>query len=230
MSRRFNSTFRFVLALLLTAFALASAPARAFTISGKCVSVTTDVTFTGAQRGPLSGATLTLIQNGQTVATTTSQGDGTYSFPNLANGTYTVKATKSRISQPDTNLDPPSRTFTVSGSNITLDRFALYSIFGIVTEINSSGNQAPLSGVTVTLVNQNHVAVATRVTNVSGQYEFQLQRAATFTLKPTKDGYTFPQRSRTLPTAGEDFSPCARAGFLGQKVTTARIGPSGARF
>jgi hypothetical protein len=211
---------------------LAAGPecAVAQTISGKCVTITANVTFDGTQRGPLSGATITLLQNGQTVATTTSQGDGTYSFTNVASGTYTVKATKSRLSQPDTNLDPPSRSVTVSGNNVVLDRFALYSIFGVVTGFNSNNQQVPLSGVVVTLVNKNNVAVATRTTNVSGQYEFTLQRAATFTLKPSLDGYTFPQRSRTLPTSGEVFSPIAKANFAGTPTATSRTRPSGNSF
>lgn len=194
------------------------------TVSGKCLSIIVDDTFTTPVRKGLAGVTLTLVKNGSTLATTTSAADGTYSFTNVADGTYTVNTSTTRPTQPVTTMDPPSRTFTVNGAAVALDRFALYSIFGVVKGPNSSGTIVPLQGATVTLVNQNNVAVATRTTDVNGRYEFRQQRGATFTLKCAKTGYTFTNVSRTLPTSGNTFSPCARANFTGQKSANLTTG------
>jgi hypothetical protein len=191
------------------------------TVSGTCVSIIMDSTFTSTVRKPLPGATLTLKKNGSTIATTTSASDGSYSFSNVSAGTYTVTNSTARPTQPVTNLDPASRTFTVNGAAVTLGRFALYSIFGTVKAPNTVGGTAVAqANVTVTLVNQNNVAVATRTTDSNGHYEFRLQRGATFTLKAAKSGFTFADVQRTLPTSGQTFSPCARANFTGTKNAT----------
>src|SRR5260370_28774325 len=65
-----------------------------------------------------TGTTVTLSQNGTTAATTSANSSGTYSFANIANGTYTVTPANSAF-----NFNPTSQSVTVSGANASVPVF-----------------------------------------------------------------------------------------------------------
>ncbi|MGJ0483523.1 MAG: Ig-like domain-containing protein [Methylomicrobium sp.] len=65
-----------------------------------------------------SGATVTLTQGGTTIATVTANSSGNYSFPNVANGTYTVTPSKTGFT-----FSPASQQVTVNGANVTAPNF-----------------------------------------------------------------------------------------------------------
>ena len=80
-------------------------------------SITGSATRTGTG---LSGVTMILKFNGTTKATTTTAGDGTYTFGNILAGTYVVQPFKS-----GTTFTPSTRTVTVGPSAVGVDFTAL---------------------------------------------------------------------------------------------------------
>ena len=84
------------------------APPPAYTVSGA---------ITPASTG--SGATVTLSQNGTTLASATATSNGTYSFGGVAPGGYTVTPSKSGVS-----FSPASRNITVTNGNVTVSVFS----------------------------------------------------------------------------------------------------------
>src|SRR3984957_1968333 len=139
-----------------------------------------------------SGATVTLSQNGTTVATA-SVVSGAYSFNSVANGTYTVTP-----SQTGFTFNPPSQSVTVNGNTVTVPLFTAtavsYRITGTVTPA-ASGN-----GATVTLT-QNGTTVGT-ATVASGAYTFNNIANGTYTVTPTESGYSFSPSNQSVTVSG----------------------------
>jgi uncharacterized protein YfaP (DUF2135 family) len=71
---------------------------------------------------PVSGATVTAIQNGSVLATTTTGADGRYSIPELPSGTYTVQARASGF------LRSQRENLQVVGGQTTTVNFSLSSL------------------------------------------------------------------------------------------------------
>jgi len=139
-----------------------------------------------------SGATVTLSQNGTSVATT-SVVSGAYSFNSVANGTYTVTPSQTGFA-----FNPTSQSVTVNGNTVTVPVFTAtavsYSITGTVTPA-ASGN-----GARVTLT-QNGTAVGT-ATVASGAYTFNDIANGTYTVTPTESGYSFNPPSQSVTVSG----------------------------
>src|SRR6185503_406088 len=77
-----------------------------------------------------NGATMTLIQNGNPIASTVVSA-GSYTFSGLSNGTYTVTPSKSGF-----NFTPGSANVTISGANQTANFTAAlqtWTLSGAVT-------------------------------------------------------------------------------------------------
>jgi hypothetical protein len=79
--------------------------------TGTCGS-TISGRITSSKGLAVAGATITLSGAKSATATTNSNGD--YSFTDLANGTYTVKVTKSGY-----YFNPSSKTLSIVGANVT---------------------------------------------------------------------------------------------------------------
>jgi inhibitor of cysteine peptidase len=139
----------------------------------------------------LSGVTMTL--SGGAAATTTTDASGNYTFAGLVSGSYTVTPGKTGYT-----FTPTSSAVTISSANVIAQNFtatAVYSISGTVT----SGGSA-LSGVTMTL---SGGAAATTTTDASGNYTFVGLVNGSYTVTPSKTGYTFtpPSKSVTISNA-----------------------------
>ncbi|MGA9751599.1 MAG: carboxypeptidase regulatory-like domain-containing protein, partial [Acidobacteriota bacterium] len=145
--------------------------------------------------GTVSGATasgVTMSLTGAATATTTTDTSGNYTFSGLANGSYTVTPSKSGYT-----FSPTSLAVTISGANQTGKNFtatstATYSISGTV-----SGDTA--SGVTVNLTG---AASATTTTDTSGNYTFSGLANGSYTVTPSKSGYTFSPTSLAVTISG----------------------------
>ena len=83
-----------------------------YTISG---TITAD-----KPAGPLAGASVTLKQSGATIDTTTSAGNGTYTFSDVSNSTYSIEVSRSGY---HTNTIPE---VIVSGGNVSGQDLTLY--------------------------------------------------------------------------------------------------------
>jgi len=162
-------------------------------------------TITPAVSG--NGATVTLNQGTQTVATASANSAGGYVFTNVANGTYTVTPAKTGF-----GFSPTARTVVVSGVDVTVPAFTAtqptWSLSGSITPASSgSGTLVTLSG------------GATTTADSSGAYVFTGLANATYTVSPSKAGFTFTpaQRSVTINGAnatGANFTAQSAAGTL----------------
>ena len=149
------------------------APGSTYTVSGS---------ISPAASG--SGSTVTLSLSGATVATATADATGTYTFNGLANGSYTVTPTKSGYT-----FSPTSAAANVSNANVTVAAFTItaiptYSITGTITPAASG------TGSTVTL-SLSGATVATATADATGTYTFNGLANGSYTVTPTKSGYTF---------------------------------------
>jgi hypothetical protein len=152
-----------------------------FIISGRI----TDAANSGA---PLSNVVVSL--SGTTSSSATTNGNGDYSFTNLAlGGNYTV--TPGLVNYA---FDPQSKTFNSLNGNQRGDFTASRQFLTISGQIvaDSTG----LSGVTVTLSGSQPV---TTTTDASGNYSFtNLPVTGEYVVTATKLNYTFTPPSRTF--------------------------------
>ncbi len=167
--------------------------------------------------GTVSGATasgVTMSLTGAATASTTTDASGNYTFSGLANGSYTVTPSKSGYT-----FSPASIAVTISGANQTGKNFTAtavptYSISGTV-----SGDIA--SGVTMGLTG---AATATTTTAADGTYTFGGLVNGSYTVAPSKSGYTFSPTSIAVTVSGANQTGknfTATASACGGAITAA---------
>jgi hypothetical protein len=142
-----------------------------------------------------TGTTVTLSQGGTTVATTTGTSGGSYSFANIANGTYTVTPTNNSFS-----FNPTNQPVTVSGGPATVPVFNATA----VATFTVTGTMVPPSagtGTAVTLT-QNGTTVATTSADSSGTYTFSTVANGTYTVTPTNSAYSFNPTNQPVTVSG----------------------------
>ena len=196
------------------------------TLSGRVV------VDTATPNTPIAGVTLTLVNAaGATVATTTTAADGTYQFPGLPAGTYTVTE-----AQPAQYLDGPDVVGNFGGTVTPPDTLAAIpipaggaavnydfrelvpgSVSGVVyTDTNRDGTQGPgepgIPGVTVQLVDSTGAVVGTTTTTAAGGYQFPNVPPGTYTVRETQPaGYadtpTGPDATNTRPVTVTPTTP-----------------------
>ena len=147
----------------------------------------------------INGVTVQLLSStGAVIATTTTAGDGNYTFANLAPGTYTVKVVSSTLpaaSTPTFDLDgiatAHTATFTLTaGQNRTDADFGYRGTLSIGDRVwnDANGNavqdstETGINGVTVQLLSGSTV-IATTTTSGNGNYTFSNLVAGTYTVK-----------------------------------------------
>ncbi|HTN74830.1 MAG TPA: SdrD B-like domain-containing protein, partial [Pirellulaceae bacterium] len=159
---------------------------------------------------PIAGVTVKLFDNdGNLIATTTTNSDGRYKFDNLRPGNYTVKE-----SQPagylqggqtagsgggnDSQPDVISTILIGSGVDLVEYNFCEVppsSLAGIVfVDPNENcfydAGDSPLAGVRVDLYDKNGALVATTFTDQQGKYKFENLRPGEYTVIETQpQGY-----------------------------------------
>jgi len=147
-----------------------------------------------------SGATVTLSQSGTTIATVTADSSGNYSFSNVANGTYTVTPSKAGFT-----FSPPSQQVTVNGANVTVPAFTAtpvavtWSISGAITPTASG------SGATMRLT-QSGTTIATVTADSSSNYSFANVANGTYTVTPSKAGFTFSPANQLVTVNGANVT------------------------
>ena len=125
----------------------------------------------------LGGLTVTLKNAaGAVVATTITAANGTYSFPNVAPGTYTVVESVKPGYGTDTPVTLPVTVATtpITGINFgqTLGSLAGNVYFDNDASGTLSTNDLPLGGVTVNLLNSAGTIIQTTTTLANGTYLF----------------------------------------------------------
>ncbi len=137
-----------------------------FTITEKTYTVSGAVNISPSGASYNNGATLTLYNSSaNSIASTTSTSDGSYSFIGLVAGNYTVKLTNpSGYFSKDTTL-----SITISNANITGQNFTIWEYHTVSGKVTGHSNDTlRLSGNT----NANTVFADTTVTDGSGNYSF----------------------------------------------------------
>jgi hypothetical protein len=139
--------------------------------------LTTPATMSGfvtdANGNGVSGATITVVQNGQTFSTTTLS-DGSYTLSGLAAGTDNVTVT-------DPSFSALATQVTLSGGSNTED-FTLAALPPELSGVATDPLGTTLFGATINVVDGNGVTVATTTTAADGSYSFAGIAAGTYTI------------------------------------------------
>ncbi|HEY9404595.1 MAG TPA: carboxypeptidase regulatory-like domain-containing protein [Pyrinomonadaceae bacterium] len=161
---------------------------------------TSTYTISGSIRNaaatPFSGVSVALT--GAQSATTTTDAQGNYSFPNLPTGNYTVTPSLTHYA-----FEPTSRTFT----NLSADQTAnflissvRYSISGRITDANGNA----MASVGISLGGSRNSMTGT---DVNGNYAFDnLDAGGNYTITPAKANYAFTPPSATISNLGANQS------------------------
>jgi cytoskeletal protein RodZ len=155
----------------------------------------------------LSGTTVAL--SGASSATTITDSGGNYAFTGLYDGSDTVTPSRDGFT-----FNPASSAATVSGANIPGVDFSAtpvpagtYSISGQVTFDDGSG-----FGVSVVTMAWSGADSATTYTDPNGNYVFTGLANGSYTVTPSKSGWTFSPTSSPQTVGGADI---AGVDFLG---------------
>jgi hypothetical protein len=146
--------------------------------------------------GGLNGASIELLDDGgNVIATTTTSGDGNYTFANLLGGTYTVRVVPATLPPGAVQTGPGTpNTATVTlpagtartdinfgyKGNASLGDRVWYDVDG--DGVQDAG-EAGLNGVTVELLNSGGTVIATKTTAGNGNYSFTNLNAGTYTVR-----------------------------------------------
>ena len=153
--------------------------------------------ISGAISPAATGTGTTLTLSGTSSGTATADGSGNYTFTGLTNGSYTVTPFKSGFT-----FSPASLPVTVANANVAAVNFTAtpitYSISGAVSPAASgTGTTLALSG----------AASGTRTADGSGNFSFTGLANGSYTVTPSKTGFTFSPAS--LPVTVADASVSA---------------------
>ena len=143
--------------------------------------------------GTVSGATsVTMNLTGASSASTTTDGSRQLHLLRLMNGSYTVTPSKSGYT-----FAPTSTAVTISGANQTGKNFTAtavptYSITGTVSGDTTSGVTMSLTG----------TSSGTTTTATGGTYTFSNLMNGSYTVTPSKVGYSFSPTSIAVTISG----------------------------
>ena len=160
-------------------------------------------------------------KDGNVVATTTTDADGTYSFDKLPAGTYSVTvvqdgpiASLEQTGDPDATKDNASEPITLNNDNpSTTDVNFGYvnnnSLSGTVYRDDSrnekqDGTEPGYSGVTVQLLDKDGTVVGTTTTDKDGKYSFEHLPDGTYSVTVVKDGELTDTEQTEDPDATKD--------------------------
>jgi hypothetical protein len=133
---------------------------------------------------------LSLQLSGVTKKITSTAVDGTYTFPDVSPGTYSITATKSGY----TFASPAASGIVVDGiANVTGVNIAANPSATVITvsgTVYKKDGITPLSGVSLSM-KLGSVVKYLASTDASGNYTFKPVAAGSYTVTATKSGYTF---------------------------------------
>ncbi|WP_206149620.1 SdrD B-like domain-containing protein, partial [Staphylococcus aureus] len=185
----------------------------------------------------ISGVTVTLKdENGNVLKTVTTDADGKYKFTDLDNGNYKVEFTTPEGYTPTTvtsgsDIEKDSNGLTTTGVINGADNMALdsgfyktpkYNLGNYVWEdTNKDGKQDStekgISGVTVTLKNENGEVLQTTKTDKDGKYQFTGLENGTYKVEfETPSGYT-PTQVGSGTDEGIDSNGTSTTGVIKDK-------------
>ncbi len=142
----------------------------------------------------LEGVTITLTGASNTAVTTDEAGD--FSIEDLDNGTYTVTPSLAGY-----DFSPRSQSVVIAGTDDTGIDFTATQIPNTYL-ISGTLSGDLITGVTIALTGDS---TATMVTSSSGNYSFAGLLNGSYTITPSKNGYTFaPTNENITVTEGDE--------------------------
>jgi hypothetical protein len=165
--------------------------------------------------GKVSGATgVKLSLSGTASATTTADSSGNYSFSGLANGSYVVAPSLTGYTFAPANLSVALNGSDAIGKNFTGAAITTTTTTGRVI----SGTISTAIGTTVTL---SGAASAVVTSDSSGGYSFSGLKNGSYTVTPSRAGYSFSPASIAVTLNGTDATS---KNFAGSSNGTASCG------
>ena len=156
----------------------------------------TTYTISGAVAPAAGGAGATVTLSGAASRSVIADANGLYSFSGLAPGSYTVTPTKAGYSFTPTSAPVSLTTADVTGVNFTASGLT-YTISGAVAP--AAGG----SGATVTL---SGAASRSVIADANGLYSFSGLAPGSYTVTPTKAGYSFTPASAPVSLTTADVT------------------------
>ena len=168
-------------------------------------SATSTYTISGTVNGAvISGVTITLA--GTSSGSALTDASGNYSFSGLANGSYTLTALKTGYT-----FSPTTISVTVNNANVTGQNFTATAITTPTYTISGRVSGDVVSGVTITLTGTGSNSVTT---DAGGNYSFSSAANGSYTITPSRSGYTFSPASigimiNNANVTGQNFTATA---------------------
>ena len=165
--------------------------------------------ITGSITPAASGSGATVVLSGAGTGTTTADTNGNFTFNGLANGSYTVTPSKNGFT-----FTPVNQAVTINGANGTATFAAqaapTFAISGTITPAASgAGAIVVLSG----------AASGSTSADASGNYTFTGLSNGSYTVTPSKSGFSFTPTSQTVVLNGSGGT----ANFAAQMLPTFSI-------
>jgi hypothetical protein len=159
---------------------------------------------TGATPADVTGVTINLT--GAATASTTTDASGTFSITGLSDGAYTVTPVKAGYI-----FNPVSLVASVSGASVTGINFVATATGASTYSISGKVTGDVLKDVTITLRGGTN---GTATTDASGNYSFSNIVNGSYTVTPSRTGYTFTPANLNIPLSGaispgNDFTSAA---------------------
>jgi hypothetical protein len=173
----------------------------------------------------MAGVSMKITGNNRPTVTIPTAADGTFTFVTLPDGTYTVTPTLAGYT-----FFPIKATVLIIGANVAGTDFLGATGAFIEGQVADSASKG-LSGVTLTRTgNAQPAAVST--TNTLGYYGFSSNPTGTYTITPTKAGYTFNPASYSVTvgpgsSSNNDFVAVKPAFITGRVVNGSGAGVAG---
>lgn len=168
-------------------------------------------TVTNSSNAAVSGATIQVLQNGASKATTATASNGTYSIASLPAGTYDVQASATGLGTALQNA------VSVIANQTATQNFTLSSPGGITGKVTQSDGVTAISGASVQAFVGSAVASSTS-TDSSGNYSLGNLTAGSYRTQASATGFVTNSQAETI-TGGSNTT----ANFSLQAPGTAAI-------
>jgi hypothetical protein len=161
---------------------------------------------------PVPSATTTLSLSGTATASTTASSSGTYTFSGLSAGAYAVTPSASGF-----GFNPTTQAATISTSDVTGVNFTSKAQTGPTFTL--SGTISPASAGSGAAVVLNGPVGATATANSSGAYSFPGLSNGSYSVTPSKSGFTYSPTSQTATVSGANVTGVNFTGASASQLT-----------
>ncbi|QAS52292.1 carboxypeptidase regulatory-like domain-containing protein [Halobacillus litoralis] len=181
------------------------------TVNVQSAAAITGQVTSGVNGLPLTGVTVEL-RNAMNVliATTATNGSGTYNFTSLTPGTYSLTYIFS-------DYMTATRSTTVAAGQTQVVDLLLTPAPGSITGTATATGNMPIPGAQVLLIDNFNTVLATEMTNAQGKYTFNTVQTGTYILSVSASTYQSQTRGTTVESNAatvEDFQLAGSPGTV----------------